>query len=50
MSQPKVIGSVAAATLPVTGNNVVLMIIAAIMMVMLGLLLIRSGRYRGNAV
>jgi LPXTG-motif cell wall-anchored protein len=46
MSQPKVIGSAAAATLPLTGNGVVGMVLAGIALVVVGLLLIRSGRYR----
>jgi LPXTG-motif cell wall-anchored protein len=56
MSQSKVTGSaatVAAATLPVTGNNVVLLVLAGIALVVTGLLLVRSGRYhvgRGLAV
>jgi LPXTG-motif cell wall-anchored protein len=47
MSQPKVIGStvVVGATLPVTGNNVVTLVLAGIAMVVVGLLLVRSGRF-----
>ena len=46
MSQPQVIGSAAAATLPLTGNGVVGMVLAGIALVVVGLLLVRSGRYR----
>ena len=49
MSQPKVIGSAAAATLPLTGNGVVGMVLAGIALVVVGLLLVRSGRYRNAA-
>jgi LPXTG-motif cell wall-anchored protein len=51
MSQSKSLGSTAlagAATLPVTGNKVWLMVLAGIAMVVVGLLLVRSGRYQAN--
>lgn len=50
MSQPKVIGAGAAAALPLTGNNVVLMVLAGIAMVVVGLLLVRSSRHQIDAV
>jgi LPXTG-motif cell wall-anchored protein len=40
----------ASATLPITGNNVVLVVIAGVAMVVAGLLLVRSGRYQPNAL
>jgi LPXTG-motif cell wall-anchored protein len=46
MSHPKVMGSAAVATLPLTGNNVVLLVLAGFAMVVAGLLLVRSGRHR----
>jgi LPXTG-motif cell wall-anchored protein len=46
MSQPQVIGSAAAATLPLTGNSVVGLVLTGIALVVVGLLLIRSGRNR----
>jgi LPXTG-motif cell wall-anchored protein len=52
MSQSKVVGStatVAAATLPVTGNNVVLAVLMGLVLVVTGLLLVRSGRYQAEA-
>ena len=52
MSHSKVTGSaatVAVATLPVTGNNVLLVVLAGIAMVVTGLLLVRSGRYQVGA-
>jgi LPXTG-motif cell wall-anchored protein len=52
MSQTKVVGStatIAAATLPVTGNNVVLVVLAGIALVVTGLLFVRSGRYQPGA-
>ena len=52
MSQTKVVGSTATAaavTLPVTGNNVVLLVLAGIALVVGGLLLVRSGRYQVGA-
>ena len=48
MSQPQVIGSAAAATLPLTGNNAVGLVLAGIALVVAGLLLFRSGRYRNE--
>jgi LPXTG-motif cell wall-anchored protein len=48
MSQPKVIGSAAVATLPLTGNNAVTLVLAGIALVVVGLLLVRSGRYRNE--
>jgi LPXTG-motif cell wall-anchored protein len=48
MSQPQVIGSAAAATLPLTGNGVVGMVLAGIALVVVGLLLVRSGRYKST--
>jgi LPXTG-motif cell wall-anchored protein len=45
MSQPTVIGSAAAAALPLTGNNAVTLVLAGIAMVVVGLLLFRAGRY-----
>jgi len=50
MSQPQVIGSAVAATLPLTGNNAVGLVLAGIALVVAGLLLFRSGRYRNNPV
>lgn len=50
MSQPQVIGSAAAATLPLTGNNAVALVLAGIALVVAGLLLVRSGRYRNEPV
>jgi LPXTG-motif cell wall-anchored protein len=53
MSQTKVTGATATAavaTLPVTGNSVVLMVLTGFLMVVGGLLLFRSGRYRNDAV
>jgi LPXTG-motif cell wall-anchored protein len=51
MSQPKVLGPLAAAgataaTLPVTGNNVVTAALAGLVLVAAGMLLIRSARIR----
>ena len=51
MSQPKVIGPVAtagaaAATLPVTGNPVIPMVVAGLGLVFAGALLVRSTRLR----
>jgi LPXTG-motif cell wall-anchored protein len=46
MSQPQVIGSAAAATLPLTGNSVFTLVLAGIALVVAGLLLFRSSRYR----
>jgi LPXTG-motif cell wall-anchored protein len=53
MSTPKVLGPVAAAgasaaTLPVTGNNVVTAALVGFALVAAGLLLIRSSRTRRN--
>jgi LPXTG-motif cell wall-anchored protein len=48
MSQPQVIGSAAAATLPLTGNSGFTLVLAGIALVVAGLLLVRSGRYRNN--
>jgi LPXTG-motif cell wall-anchored protein len=48
MSQPQVIGSAAAATLPLTGNNAVALVLVGIALVVAGLLLVRSGRYSGR--
>jgi LPXTG-motif cell wall-anchored protein len=53
MSQSKVMGSAAVAataTLPATGNNVVLVALAGVLMVVAGLLLVRSGRYQPDAL
>jgi LPXTG-motif cell wall-anchored protein len=51
MSQPKVLGPVAAAgasaaTLPVTGNNIVTAVLVGFVLVASGLLLVRSARAR----
>ena len=48
MSQPQVIGSAAAATLPLTGNSSLTLVLVGIAMVVAGLLLFRSGRYRND--
>jgi LPXTG-motif cell wall-anchored protein len=49
MSQPQVIGSAStAAMLPLTGNSVVGLVLAGIALVVVGLLLVRSGRYRND--
>jgi LPXTG-motif cell wall-anchored protein len=50
MSQPKVIGSAAAATLPLTGNSSLTLVLVGIAMVVAGLLLVRSGRFRTESV
>jgi LPXTG-motif cell wall-anchored protein len=51
MSQSKVLGSAAAAVaLPLTGNDSVLLVLVGIVMVVSGLLLVRSTRHRLGAV
>jgi LPXTG-motif cell wall-anchored protein len=54
MSQSKVMGSTAlaagAAALPTTGNNVVVLVLVGVAMLVTGALLVRSGRYRPDAL
>jgi len=55
MSQPKVLGPAVvaggtAATLPVTGNSVVSIVLVGLGLVAAGLLLIRSSRVRKDAI
>jgi LPXTG-motif cell wall-anchored protein len=46
MSQTKVVGTVTAASLPVTGSPVMTLVIAGAAMLITGLLLVRAGRFR----
>ena len=46
MSHTKVVGTVTAASLPVTGSPVVTLVIAGAAMLVSGLLLVRAGRFR----